>query len=180
MNHESIPCAVCRDLLPLVQDGVASADSCALVKAHLESCAACRQLGEAPSEALPEPGERPLRRVKRTLWIGALALLVAGALLGAGLSNSYAMFHNVWIMPCLGVCAYALLGRRWYWAPAAVAVLATATQVVLGIARGEFAEGLATLLGIALFTGIYVLLLCAGVAVAALLGYAFRKGEKHE
>ena len=30
-----IPCAVCRDLIPLVQDGVASPESEALVKAHL-------------------------------------------------------------------------------------------------------------------------------------------------
>ena len=33
-----IPCAVCRDLMPLVQDGVASPESEALVKAHLAAC----------------------------------------------------------------------------------------------------------------------------------------------
>ena len=33
-----IPCAVCRDLIPLVQDGVASPESEALVKAHLPPC----------------------------------------------------------------------------------------------------------------------------------------------
>lgn len=33
-----IPCAVCRDLIPLVQDGVASPESEALVKAHLQAC----------------------------------------------------------------------------------------------------------------------------------------------
>lgn len=33
-----IPCAVCRDLIPLVQDGVASPESEALVKAHLQTC----------------------------------------------------------------------------------------------------------------------------------------------
>ena len=32
-----IPCAVCRDLIPLVQDGVASPESEALVKAHLHT-----------------------------------------------------------------------------------------------------------------------------------------------
>ena len=39
-----IPCAVCRDLIPLVQDGVASPESEALVKAHLAACPACRAL----------------------------------------------------------------------------------------------------------------------------------------
>ena len=37
-----IPCAVCRDLIPLVQDGVASPESEALVKAHLQTCPECR------------------------------------------------------------------------------------------------------------------------------------------
>ena len=39
---KKIPCAVCRDLMPLVQDGVASPESEALVKAHLAACPACR------------------------------------------------------------------------------------------------------------------------------------------
>ena len=38
-----IPCAVCRDLIPLVQDGVASPESEALVKAHLQTCPECRK-----------------------------------------------------------------------------------------------------------------------------------------
>ena len=33
-----IPCAVCRDLMPLVQDGVASPESEALVQAHMAVC----------------------------------------------------------------------------------------------------------------------------------------------
>ena len=37
---KKIPCAVCRDLMPLVQDGVASPESEALVKAHLAACPA--------------------------------------------------------------------------------------------------------------------------------------------
>ena len=35
-----IPCAVCRDLMPLVQDGVASPESEALVQAHMAVCPA--------------------------------------------------------------------------------------------------------------------------------------------
>ena len=42
-----IPCAVCRDLIPLVQDGVASLESEALVKAHLQTCPECRTLWQA-------------------------------------------------------------------------------------------------------------------------------------
>mgnify|MGYP002547768194 CR=1 FL=1 len=35
-------CEVIRDLLPLVQDGVASEASCRMVQEHLEECEACR------------------------------------------------------------------------------------------------------------------------------------------
>ena len=42
-----IPCAVCRDLIPLVQDGVASLESEALVKTHLQTCPECRTLWQA-------------------------------------------------------------------------------------------------------------------------------------
>ena len=36
-----ISCDMCMDLMPLVQDGVASADSIAAVKQHIENCPAC-------------------------------------------------------------------------------------------------------------------------------------------
>ena len=50
-----IPCAVCRDLIPLVQDGVASPESEALVKAHLQTCPECRTLWQAGGgQALPQ------------------------------------------------------------------------------------------------------------------------------
>ena len=47
-----ISCDICRDLLPLVQDGVASEDSRAAVEAHLRSCPACRALA---GDAAPPP-----------------------------------------------------------------------------------------------------------------------------
>ena len=57
-----IPCAVCRDLIPLVQDGVASPESEALVKAHLQTCPECRTLwqaggGQALPQNLPAPDD---------------------------------------------------------------------------------------------------------------------------
>ena len=54
-----ISCAVCRDLIPLVQDGVASPESEALVKAHLQTCPECRTLWQAVGgpchKACPHP-----------------------------------------------------------------------------------------------------------------------------
>ena len=44
-DYEAIPCEVCRDLAPLVADGVASEQSAALVRAHLAACPACAAAG---------------------------------------------------------------------------------------------------------------------------------------
>lgn len=89
-----ISCDVCRDLAPLVADGVASADSAALVRDHLAHCESCRaefsQLCPEGTETpaaptLPVPDERRvLRRMqnKLTLWLlGFLVLGLAGSML---------------------------------------------------------------------------------------------------
>ena len=93
-RQSGISCDVCRDLAPLVADGVASADSAALVKEHLARCEACRaefpelcpQDTETPAiPALPVPDEgRVLRRMqnKLTLWLlGFLVLGLGGSML---------------------------------------------------------------------------------------------------
>ena len=75
---KKIPCAVCRDLMPLVQDGVASPESEALVKAHLAACPACRALRkgtDAPAvPELPAPDDgkilQKLRRRYRQRQLG--------------------------------------------------------------------------------------------------------------
>ena len=43
-ENAKIPCAVCRDLMPLVQDGIASPESEQLVRAHIAVCPACQAL----------------------------------------------------------------------------------------------------------------------------------------
>ena len=53
-DYEAISCEVCRDLAPLVADGVASEQSAALVRAHLAACPAC-------AAEWPGPGRRQLR-----------------------------------------------------------------------------------------------------------------------
>ena len=88
----TLPCEICRDLLPLVQDGVASPESEALVKAHIETCASCRALWDA----LPAAGTAPARpddtavlktvRTHVRLWL--LVVVVVGLALGMAVLNS--------------------------------------------------------------------------------------------
>lgn len=97
-----IPCAVCRDLMPLVQDGVASPESEALVQAHMAVCPACRALWQGADEpTTPEPPapddgkilQRLRRRYSTHLLLLAFAGIAAGIALGyTGRSNWVILF----------------------------------------------------------------------------------------
>ena len=96
----SFPCEVIRDLLPLVQDGVASEESCRVVQEHLRQCEHCRQaqppISEQPEESLDR---KILRSVRKTSFGLGFALLLAGTVLGSLLTGtSIGVFYNFLIM----------------------------------------------------------------------------------
>lgn len=88
----SLCCAVVQDLMPLVRDGVASAESEALVQAHLETCADCRALWDslpAAGTAPAQPDDAAVLKTVRThvrLWL--LVVVVVGLALGMAVLNS--------------------------------------------------------------------------------------------
>ena len=49
-----ITCEICKDLIPLVQDGVASGDSASAVERHIQSCPQCRVMWEGQ---IPRPAD---------------------------------------------------------------------------------------------------------------------------
>jgi len=59
MDNLTINCGACRDLLPLIAEGMASEESEALAAAHLEGCEACRAELEQIKEN-PVPVQMPL------------------------------------------------------------------------------------------------------------------------
>lgn len=95
-----IPCAVCRDLMPLVQDGVASPESEALVQAHMAVCPACRALWQGADEpTTPEPPApddgKILQRLRRRYSMHLLLLAFAG--IAAGIALGYTGRSN-WVI----------------------------------------------------------------------------------
>ncbi|HIW54422.1 MAG TPA: zf-HC2 domain-containing protein [Candidatus Ruthenibacterium merdigallinarum] len=166
-----ISCDVCRDLMPLAADGAASADSEALVKAHVAHCAACAELWRACGGAVlrraPDDA-RVLRRLRRALALRALALLALGGL------GCFAAAALGTVRP--GVALWALLGwgalARWAVQRAAWP-LALAVGCVIGAVEWALSGfGLAAAGACAL-----VALLCAaaaalGVLTASLLAFA--------
>lgn len=98
-----ISCEVCRDLMPLVRDGVASADSEALVRAHTERCGGCRTMLE--SETPPEHSMPDDARVLRRLRWRLLAQSVLFALVG--------VLGALWLTSRAGTCILHG-GCRWW------------------------------------------------------------------
>ena len=172
MNGD-IGCEICKDLLPLVEDGVASGESRAAVQAHLERCPACRALAAGALPPPPAPdGEALLRRVRRTLRGFALVILLAGALFGMGLSGSMNMFYNSLLMPAMGAAAYYV----WRWKAAAVLPpLLAGMSLVCWLLRWGWGLEPEPLPGYLIWAAIYCVLALAGVAIAGLFHFALKK-----
>lgn len=89
-----ISCDMCQDLIPLVEDGVASADSREAVAAHLASCSHCGK------EKLPEPP--PAADEKKTLdKLGRMLTLSAVGFVALGVVWGFAFI--AWFFPAMSV-----------------------------------------------------------------------------
>lgn len=107
-----IPCAVCRDLMPLVQDGVASPESEALVQAHMAVCPACRALrqgADAPAvPELPAPDDgKILQKLRRRYSTHLLLLAFVGIAAGVALGYTGSANWVILLLPLVwGVLTY--------------------------------------------------------------------------
>ncbi len=180
MNEDRITCDICRDLIPLVRDGVASADSESAVRKHIENCKECGLLFDGKqAQPKPEPSKSFLR-VKRRLTIIYAALMFFAIYFGLTLTAGRELFYNCLIMPIAGGLGY--LAFRWkalFAVPAVLLVLTVVTNALgfLGDANGDIRTSL-------LWALIYSLFTLAGTIIVMLLRYAFgktipeRSGEK--
>lgn len=186
----SIPCAVCRDLAPLVADGVASAESEALVCAHLEVCPACAAEwpelcaeGERPDQAdvpetVPLPDDiRVLRRLHRKLNRRSALLLTAGALGGALLT--YSNRFNLIILFFPLVCGVFSWQRdpAWRVLPVLTFLCTAGMALVLDAWQHSYTNIWAAVCG-GLWMGVISAALCLiGALAGRLFAYAFKKEE---
>lgn len=177
MNDNKINCDICRDLLPLVKDGVASADSETAVREHIRDCRECEKLfdGECvPNE--PSVSPKALLKMKRRLSGIYLALMLLGIYFGLTI-NSDDMFYNCLIMPIVGVFGYlAFRAHSLYIVPAALTLV---SLIVYALGKFTFgAEGYGNILEILTWAAIiYAPFAIAGIIIAMLLRFAFGKKE---
>ena len=166
-----ISCEICMDLLPLVQDGVASNDSRNAVLEHLRDCPACRALyeGEIP---VPSNTNALLSKIQRRARVFSAMVMMFGIFYGLMLTAGNGIFMNVIIMPVIGGIAYYLF--RWK-ALLIVPPLLLMTHFLTN-ALGLGGEGLMPI-EVLMWTGIYCAVALLGFVIAALLHFAFKKED---
>ena len=166
-----ISCDMCIDLMPLVQDGVASDDSRNAVLRHLQECPDCRALyeGEIPA---PSKSHELLGKVQRRAQLFSAMVMMVGIFYGLMLTAGSELFLNVIIMPIIGGLGYYLF--RWkglYIVPSLLLVTHIVTNY-LGLGS-EVLEPM----GLFMWTAIYCGVALVGFVIAALLHFVFKKED---
>lgn len=168
-----ISCGLCMDLLPLVEDGVASPDSVEAVQRHLEQCPHCRENSHLPPVSEPNL-ERAYHRIRRKLELCWAMLLMFGLFWGLSLTAGPNVFYNLVLMPVLGALGYGVFrGKSLYLLPGLVFLTHLAVNLL-----GVSGEGL-ELYSVTVWSGIYSVLAMIGSLIAWLLHFALRdRGKK--
>ena len=167
-----ISCGICRDLIPLVKDGVAGEDSRAAVEAHIVHCEACRAVYDAPlSSADSENAFSALWRKARMLLA---MIMMLGIFVGISFTNSQELFYNTLIMPIIGGLGYLVF--RWKAVYRVPLLLLAVGLAALGL---DLLRGLGQLdaPSLLLWTVIYSGFAMVGLLIAALLCFAFQKED---
>lgn len=173
MNN--ITCDMCRDLMPLVKDGIASEDSRLAVEEHIKTCENCKKLyGEEITEASSVNVELELElgKLKKKVQTFSMVLMMFGVFFGLSLTASNEMFYNSLIMPVIGALGYVIF--RWK-AVYQVPILLLVMQLLIncfGMVRGM---EVMPVMGVVMWVAIYTIFVEIGVLVAGLLHFAFRK-----
>ncbi len=172
--NNQITCDICRDLIPLVRDGVASADSETAVREHIKDCKECGSLFDGKTVPAADSANTMLK-IKRRLGGIYMALMLLGIYFGLTLTAGQDMFYNCLIMPIAGVFGY--LAFRWkalFTVPALLVVLSILTNAVGLYGESEQFDILMSLS----WALIYIMFALAGIIIAMLLHFVFKKFDK--
>ena len=174
-----ISCEVCRDLMPLVRDGVASADSEALVRAHTERCGGCRTMLESetpPEHSMPDDA-RVLRRLRWRLLAQSVLFALVGVLGALWLTSRAGDVYLAWWLPLVGAACYYVLRRRSWLVSATAAAFVLLYFFIPNMQSLQWGS-------VVLYASMALAVagpLAIGCAIAGLLHFAFgnRKEEKY-
>ena len=168
-----ITCDVCMDLIPLVQDGVASQDSVLAVENHIKNCSKCGAIfeGQIP---IRNNGKELLKKMKKRAQVFTGMLLMFGILFGLSLTATSELFLNALVMPVLGGIGYYLF--RWKAAYIVPCILLVTHIVMNGFGMIRGIQRL-SILDVLFWNVLYSFFAILGVIIVGLLHFAFRKEE---
>lgn len=184
-----IDCEVIQDLIPLVNDGAASEASVRLVREHCSQCSACNALTVDQTYNRTEAqtkDQQNLKTLKRSIYSAQLILAVIGILVGIWFSDSNNVLYNFYLMPLVGGLGYFALGRRSFWIPLVTAGLTELFALIRTIPLLDqnlvqnFRQMGESLTAMLFFAVIYAALSALGIAIAALLKYAFGRDRNDD
>ncbi|WP_455539040.1 zf-HC2 domain-containing protein [Terrisporobacter sp.] len=176
-----ISCDICMDLIPLIKDGIASEDSCNLVKKHIEECKMCNEFYEDTdrinNENIKMNDKKVISKIKNQLMIGSMIMVMIGSFIGVGVSESEWMFYNIVIMPIVGGLGYFIFNKKSYIVPIGIFSLTYIwdfIKYIVDISSNEM--DIMSIIITPLWWGIiYAALSALGIIIGFLLYIAFKK-----
>ena len=166
-----ISCNVCMDLIPVVQDGIASEESREAVEQHISKCEAC---AACYSKAVPPVAntDKLMADIRRKVQFFWVMLLMFGIFFGLGLTASSELFYNSLIMPIVGIFGYVIFRWKAVYAVPLLLLVTNVVSFILNVFRGIEEIGMISRV---MWTGIYSIFVVVGIVIAGLIHYAFRK-----
>ena len=177
-----VSCDVINDLIPLVNDYVASEESKNLVYSHCEKCNDCRKLLATKTICRPKD-EEIIKSLKKSVLATQLFILSIGILIGILFTGSNNVFYNFYIMPFVGGLSYLTLRKKSLYVPLIIIALTEVLKLIKTIPylKSGIAENLyilsVMLQSDLLYAIIYALLSIVGITISFLLSYAFRRDK---
>ena len=179
-------CNIVQDLLPLYAENMVSPETAQFVQTHLRQCPDCQaELSTLQDSSSLAPLEQVtsahraedsafrtfMKRMNRRFESLAYLLIICFIFLGFGWTGGEHLMYNSLLMPVVGMFGYYVF--RWK-------AVFKMPMLLLVVDLFVCASGLVdlSLYSAMLWTGIYSLFVLAGIVVAFLLHYAFRKEEE--
>lgn len=159
-------CEIIQDLIPLVNDGVASDASKKLVFKHCENCTECKSMLHANTLIYNEKTlQKKWQKQLQKLMLGILVIII---LFSCSFTETIDQFNNFILLPLVGCLGYYIINKYIY-----IFYIAIPFIFILLNLLGHEISFVSTIF----YTLIYWVLLSCGVIIYLCYAYAFKKEE---
>lgn len=156
-------CQIVQDLLPLVNDDVASEASKAFVLEHCRHCEECKKLlSQTKIPVNSQVIEKKLVKHLRIMMIGVTCFMM---LFACSFSATQYQFHNFLLLPLMGALGYWLLKRYVFLLYLMIPIM----HLLLGMIDVTYRDALVP------YTLIYWFFMSIGILIYAGYAYALRR-----